>query len=299
TSQIQRSRKLHYTTTKKKQNYNIGCHFHETTSSSCHVFDNMRECVYCRAALFPTETQGASDTAALIELFVRHDNVSKDFHKNIRAYNNAFAFTSMGIKLDKHLANMQGGIYHSIRLLIPVDDIPKFLQLYIYDTEFETTNRLIIMPRLCQDTLEFIKTLLNQLNPFIANFYLISSCSNITNLSLYIKADYGLDQRIYNMPTASQVAAIWIESNNPTNNTKREMIGRIYAVNPIEEECYYLRILLNNIKGAMSFADLKLVNGYLCSTFKESAMRRNLIEKETIYNETMREATQFQMPFSL
>ncbi|CAG8847862.1 1535_t:CDS:2, partial [Racocetra persica] len=80
------------------------------------------------------------------------------------------------------------------------------------------------MPQLRQDTLEFIGALLDRSNPFIANFRLIFSLDNIDNLCLYIKADHGLDQRIYNMPTASQVAAVWIEGNNPTNYARRDII---------------------------------------------------------------------------
>lgn len=47
----------------------------------------------------------ASNTVALRNLFTRNDDVGKDFRNNIRAYNNAIAFTSMGVNLDKELAN--------------------------------------------------------------------------------------------------------------------------------------------------------------------------------------------------
>ena len=47
----------------------------------------------------------ADDTVVLRNLFTRHDDIGKDFRNNIRAYNSVFAFTSMGIKLDKDLAN--------------------------------------------------------------------------------------------------------------------------------------------------------------------------------------------------
>ncbi|RIB26187.1 hypothetical protein C2G38_1997027, partial [Gigaspora rosea] len=138
----------------------------------------------------------------------------------------------MGVKLDDNLASRdgiytfraQGKIYHLIGSLLLIDGIPKFLQLYIYDTELETANRLSLMPRLLQDILEFIKMLLNQLNPFVANFHFISSSMNITELCLLIKADHGLDQRIYNKPIASQVATIWVEDNDSINYTECDII---------------------------------------------------------------------------
>ncbi|CAG8827270.1 12395_t:CDS:1, partial [Gigaspora margarita] len=67
------------------------------------------------------------------------------------------------------------------------------------------------MPKLHYDTLEFIKTLLDQLNPFVTNFCSIFTINNINNLCLLIKADHKLDQHIYNKPIASQVAAIWVK----------------------------------------------------------------------------------------
>ena len=80
------------------------------------------------------------------------------------------------------------------------------------------------MPQLRQNTLEFIKTLLDELNPFVANFRAISSSSNITDLCLRIRADHGLDQRIYNTPTASQVAAVWVEGHDHMDCAERDII---------------------------------------------------------------------------
>ncbi|CAG8652567.1 44771_t:CDS:2 [Gigaspora margarita] len=171
---------------KQQKYYNIGHCFKERTTSFHHISDTVYACSYCNAKLFLTETQemccksvkiklvSADDTIALKNLFIRNDCIGKDFRKNIRAYNNIFVFISMGVKLDENVANVQGGIYHSIGSLLPVDGIPKFLQLYIYDTEYETNNRLSIIPQLCHDTLELIKTLLDRLNPFNISFTAMS-----------------------------------------------------------------------------------------------------------------------------
>ncbi|CAG8656393.1 17074_t:CDS:2 [Cetraspora pellucida] len=82
------------------------------------VFDTICICTYCHAGLFPTENQGtccglekisrltlADDTIALRNLFVRNENIRKEFCNNIRAYNSAFAFTSMEVRLDENLVN--------------------------------------------------------------------------------------------------------------------------------------------------------------------------------------------------
>ncbi|CAG8729423.1 29321_t:CDS:2, partial [Gigaspora margarita] len=153
----------------------------------------------------------ANGTAVLRDLFVRNDKVGKDFHKNIRAYNSAFAFTSMGIRLDENLAS---------------------------------------------DTLEFIKSLLDQLNSFVSNFRSISRYSNITNLCLCIKADHGLDQCIYNMPTALQVTAVWIEGNNPESHVK--LTARQY---------YSYRLHFRNPSVALLFYGGRLFQQYVVDNY--------------------------------
>jgi hypothetical protein len=44
-----------------------------------------------------------------------------------------------------------------------------------------------------------------------------------------------------------------------------ETMGRLYTVHPNMVECYYLRLLLENVVGPRSFEDLRTVNGHLCA----------------------------------
>uniref|UniRef100_A0A0D3E4S6 ATP-dependent DNA helicase n=1 Tax=Brassica oleracea var. oleracea TaxID=109376 RepID=A0A0D3E4S6_BRAOL len=75
---------------------------------------------------------------------------SPSFRKNIRAYNSMLAFTSMGGKIDYGINSgngpftfrMHGQNYHRMGSLLPAEgDIPRFAQLYIYDTAHELQNR--------------------------------------------------------------------------------------------------------------------------------------------------------------
>ncbi|CAG8505033.1 6938_t:CDS:2, partial [Scutellospora calospora] len=240
----QRSRRTQTLANKPPKTYKIALHFCEMATVVHHALEAPHICSYCNAKLFSGETEGiccikgkiklasTEPVASLKNLYTRCDDVGDEFRNNICAYNSVFAFISMGVKLDKKLANgensvytfrAQGGIYHTIGSLYPNDEIPKFLQLYIYDTEHEINNRLAIIPDLRENTLEIIKMVLDLFNPFVANFRSIAA--NITdNLHLLIKADHGLDQRTYNKPTASQVAAIWIEGHDPVGPMKRDLI---------------------------------------------------------------------------
>jgi hypothetical protein len=78
------------------------------------------------------------------------DPTSRKFIRSIRQYNCLFAFTSMGAHIDNSvndgrappLFKICGQVHHRIGSLLPVDESPQYLQLYIYDTANEIQNIL-------------------------------------------------------------------------------------------------------------------------------------------------------------
>ncbi|KAL3641767.1 hypothetical protein CASFOL_012582 [Castilleja foliolosa] len=73
------------------------------------------------------------------------------FMDNVRAYNNMFSMTSFGARIDEavndgrgpYVFKVCGQVSHWIGSLCPAtNDSPRFLQLYIYDTNNEVPNRL-------------------------------------------------------------------------------------------------------------------------------------------------------------
>ncbi|KAK8931408.1 hypothetical protein KSP39_PZI016221 [Platanthera zijinensis] len=79
----------------------------------------------------------------------------------------------------------------------------------------------------------------------------------------------------------------------------QKVIGRIYAVNPMEGERFYLRLLLNHVKGPKSFEDLKCTGGVQCTTFKQAAEQHGLLEEDNSIRDCLAEARCFRMPNSL
>lgn len=83
---------------------------------SPHHLGNMKICQYCNAQLYHNEPHGFccnEGKVVLEELLplpqeLRALFYNADFQKNIRAYNQAFAFTSMGAKIDEELAQTAG-----------------------------------------------------------------------------------------------------------------------------------------------------------------------------------------------
>jgi hypothetical protein len=53
-------------------------------------------------------------------------------------------------------------------------------------------------------------------------------------------------------------------------------IGHMYYAHPTSGECYYLRMLLNYIKGATSYEHLRIVDGREHDTFKDACITMGL-----------------------
>ncbi|KAK1416261.1 hypothetical protein QVD17_32050 [Tagetes erecta] len=68
-------------------------------------------------------------------------------------------------------------------------------------------------------------------------------------------------------------------------------IGRIHSVSPSVGEGYYLRILLNKVKGPTSFEDILTVNKQKCLTFRDACYKRGLLDDDGEYIEAIVEAS--------
>ena len=77
-----------------------------------------------------------------------------------------------------------------------------------------------------------------------------------------------------------------------TNQFMGDMLGRIPSItlNPHQAELYYLRMLLHNKAGAVSFDDLRTVNDHTCRTFQEACQRLGLLEDDGEMDKAMEEA---------
>ncbi|XP_027158647.1 uncharacterized protein LOC113760290 [Coffea eugenioides] len=78
-----------------------------------------------------------------------------------------------------------------------------------------------------------------------------------------------------------------------------EVIGRVNTAHPIEGERYYLRMLLMHVRKPTSFDDLKSVDGYISSTYKEAAEVHGLLQVNNGFDECLSETLVYNMPSSL
>ncbi|GFT37609.1 ATP-dependent DNA helicase [Trichonephila clavipes] len=69
-----------------------------------------------------------------------------------------------------------------------------------------------------------------------------------------------------------------------------DALGRLYTVHPNNTECFYLRLLLINIRGPISFQDLRTVNGQLCATYRQACQELNLLENDAHWDTALADA---------
>ncbi|XP_063907387.1 uncharacterized protein LOC135125669 [Zophobas morio] len=69
-----------------------------------------------------------------------------------------------------------------------------------------------------------------------------------------------------------------------------DALGRIYTVHPNNDECYYLRLLLVNVRGPISFKQLRTVNGQLCATYREACQLLHLLENDSHWDDTLKDS---------
>lgn len=70
-----------------------------------------------------------------------------------------------------------------------------------------------------------------------------------------------------------------------------DALGRIYTVHPKNDECFYLRMVLLNVRGPTSFESLRTVDGILCATYREACQRMQLLENDNHWDLTLADAT--------
>lgn len=68
------------------------------------------------------------------------------------------------------------------------------------------------------------------------------------------------------------------------------VLGSLYTVHPKQRDCFYLRLLLINVRGPTSFDYLKFVNGTLHATNHDACLALKLLEGDAHWDTTMADA---------
>ncbi|KAJ0760860.1 putative DNA helicase [Helianthus annuus] len=159
--------------------------------------------------------------AAIKELFT-----DARFMENIRAYNNMFSMTSFGADIDDtvndgrgpYVFKVSGQLSHWLGSLCPPDnEKPRFLQMYIYDTENEVSNRLRFFSatsQLSSDIVATISQTLASCNGYVRLFKsAIDLCTGSNAYNFAVRLYNGGNKRKYEPPAPGTLGGI-IRDNN-------------------------------------------------------------------------------------
>ncbi|GJT41346.1 DNA helicase [Tanacetum coccineum] len=157
---------------------------------------------------------------------------NKNFMENTRVYNQMFAMTSFGAKIDEsintgrgsYVFKVSGQIYHWIGSLCPpAGEPPRFLQLYIYDTDNEVQNRMHhfggidnsqLEPWIVEDLIHF----LDAHNELVQLFRTTrDKCRELDILEFKIRLYNAEGARGYELPTSNTLGAMVFESGISDN----------------------------------------------------------------------------------
>lgn len=89
------------------------------------------------------------------------------------------------------------------------------------------------------------------------------------------------------------------EWKNGYHRKKVMLLARINGANPIEGERYYLRLLLNNVKGPTSFNGLWTMHGKRYCKCKEASQIRGLLESNGSLVDCLKETELLEMSYAL
>jgi hypothetical protein len=193
---------------------------------------------------------------------------AKEFRTNIRNYNNAFAFSSLGVTIDPSVYGahgiftfrIQGELCHRISTLLPRDgEPPKFAQLYIYDSDPQSQAQMRanrVHNKVNVNTVLQLQQMIELHNPYVAIYRTAKErLESEEHISLCLKTvdSPHLDQRRYNHPTASEVGIIMV-GNGEDGATERDLIvqargGRLHSISYLKSSYIPLRFPIAFVYG--------------------------------------------------
>ena len=204
-----------------------------------HMLEPVENCPKCNAKKFEFEPPGfccrsgkiklsTPDTPPeLMRLWSSSDADARHFRANNRFFNGHFSFTSMYCQLDRITTNMRTAgvytfrahaqIYHNVTSFGKEDGKePRHLELYFYDDDPSLEYHFQKCRQKCVEMdKEVIRKLVDIMsgNPYSEHLRSFEQNENLNDYHVELNLDQRLDQRTYNTPLTSEVAAVWVEGS--------------------------------------------------------------------------------------
>ncbi|AQK59598.1 hypothetical protein ZEAMMB73_Zm00001d053542 [Zea mays] len=204
-----------------------------------HMLKLVPDCGYCTTKKFEYEPPGFCCCGGKVELapldtppqlrrlWDSADSDAKHFRDNIRFFNGHFSFTFLYCCLDSMTTNVQdssiytfraqGMMYHNIKSFGKEGGSEhKHLELYFYDDDPSLEHRY---HKCREEQLQKDKDVIKQIvgilhgNPYSEHLRSMGHVENLDDYHIALNLDQTLNQKTYNTPLTSEVAAVWIEGS--------------------------------------------------------------------------------------
>ncbi|KAL3629938.1 hypothetical protein CASFOL_026250 [Castilleja foliolosa] len=155
------------------------------------------------------------------------------FMENIRAYNNMFSMTSFGARIDDTVNDGRGPYVFKVSSQVshwigsicpPSNEGPRFLQLYIYDTENEVTNRLRFFGSLehrslSPDIVAVLRDTLRSCNEYVRLFRSATDlCGSSNECNFSVRLYNNVGDRRYEPPASGTLGGIIFGDDSNASN---------------------------------------------------------------------------------
>ena len=177
---------------------------------------------------------------SLREMLCGISPLSDSFKKNIRQYNAAFAFVSLGVKVDLAVTNapgpycfrINGDLHHLSGSLLPVNgEHERYAQIYIHDPAMQLNMRQRLNVNLNPIIMTELQAMLHQTHPYTLLYkqaFLIMreiQPNAQQDVSVRLRAERHQDLRRYNLPNANEeVAAIIPGDGSEERSNHRDIV---------------------------------------------------------------------------
>ncbi|PWZ18516.1 ATP-dependent DNA helicase PIF1 [Zea mays] len=186
-----------------------------------HMLKHVPDCGYCTAKKFEYEPPGFCCRGGKVELapletppqlrrlWDSADSDARHFRDNIRFFNGHFSFTSLYCCLDSMTTNMRdSGIYTFRAQGMMYHNIKSFGSECGAEHTWSFTFTMMI-------PVSSIDTIVGILrgNPYSEHLRSMGHVENLADYHIALNLDQTLNQKTYNTPLTSEVAAVWIEGS--------------------------------------------------------------------------------------
>ncbi len=179
----------------------------------------------------------------LENLFCGVSPYSDGFKANIRNYNSALAFTSLGVKIDESVTRssgpycfkIHGELCHLSGALLsnnPWSSI--YAQIYIHDPAEQLNLRMRNNQGFCDAVvMGELQAMLHQHNPYVGAYKQAFQIMNGKpeherhTVIARLRVEPGNDQRVYNAPTADEISVIVPETGDMDVSDHRDIVLRL------------------------------------------------------------------------